>query len=437
MALEMCGLAPASLDVLLLMVELRRSKKSDEYNPKPEGDTDNEAIDTGKIETKKPYAQQRPANTALRQQRLKAWHPILTHSTVLPLLFGLGVFFAVLGAVMYWSALQVNELTIQYSTCRDEAPQNNLAPIPSKYVSYRFHSSNKSMYENPPQWSKTPVPPGPGREDNPARFNCTLYFTIPAQMDSSVFLYYKLTNFYQNHRRYMKSIDSEQLLSKPRTADQLQDAECKPLGKDPVSGLSVYPCGLIANSVFNDTFQSPVLLDQNNQPQSTYEMSENNIIWSGEAKRYRTPTYSANDVVPPPFWQGAEGPFGYPSGRYEEGKLFDPSRNEHFQVWMRTAAFPTFRKLYMRNDTAPMQAGRYSLLVGDNYPVNMYGGTKSIVISTASWIGGRSFMIGLSHIAVAALCFALGILLTAKQIIKPRRVGDTSFLSWNKPHKQH
>lgn len=420
------------------MLNWRRSRNSKEHDPKLTEDTDTDGKDVNKKEPKKPYAQQRPANTALRQQRLKAWHPILTHSTVLPLLFGLGTFFAVLGAVLYWSALQVNELTIQYSDCRNEAPQNgDLSPIPSKYFTYRFHSSNQSMYENPPQWSARRIPPSPGREQNPPRYNCTLYFTIPAQMDSSVFLYYKLTSFYQNHRRYMKSIDPMQMMNKPRTADQLQGDQCKPLGKDPVSGLSVYPCGLIANSVFNDTFDSPVSLTEDNQPQGTYEMSEKNIIWSGEAKHYKTPTYSAKDVVPPPFWQGAEGPFGYSSGRYEEGKLFDPSKNEHFQVWMRTAAFPTFRKLYMRNDTVPMAAGRYSIVIGDNYPVNMFDGTKSIVLSTSSWMGGRSFMIGLSHIAVAALCFALGIALTAKQLVKPRRVGDTSFLSWNNPPKQH
>ena len=84
-------------------------------------------------EKKKPYALQKPANTALRQQRLKAWHPILSHSTVLPILFGMGVFFAVLGGVMYWSSVRVNELTIEYSSCRDERPQSG-APeyIPSK-----------------------------------------------------------------------------------------------------------------------------------------------------------------------------------------------------------------------------------------------------------------------------------------------------------------
>lgn len=61
----------------------------------------------GRKEPKKPYMLQRPANTALRQQRLKAWHPLLTHATVLPLLVGAGVLFAIIGAVAYWTVEQV------------------------------------------------------------------------------------------------------------------------------------------------------------------------------------------------------------------------------------------------------------------------------------------------------------------------------------------
>ena len=388
-------------------------------------------------EKKKPYALQKPANTALRQQRLKAWHPILSHSTVLPILFGMGVFFAVLGGVMYWSSVRVNELTIEYSSCRDEAPQSGPPEnIPSKYYKYRFHSKRDLKNMQPPQWSAERIQPGPGREKNPARYRCTISFSIPEQLDPGVFLYYKLTNFYQNHRRYMKSMDYLQLLNKPRTADELQSDQCKPLGRDPHTNLAVYPCGLIANSVFNDTFTSPIMLDEGGKEISTYNMSEKNIIWQSEYKHYKTPTYNASEIVPPPYWQGAEGPFGYPSGRYEEGKVFDPSKNEHFQVWMRTAAFPHFRKLYMRNDNDPMNVGRYSIEIKDNYPVNMFHGTKAIVLSTASWVGGRSIVMGASHIAVAALCFLLGFALTGMQLARPRRVGDTRYLSWNNPPKQ-
>ena len=417
------------------MLDLRLGKHEADDPTKQEEEDDSMK---GQKVKKKPYALQKPANTALRQQRLKAWHPILTHSTVLPLLFGIGVFFAVLGAVMYWSATQVNELTIEYSSCRDEAPRTGVAPadVPAKYYNYRFRHNHDKQHRAPVQWNVEEIPHSPGHENNPPRFRCTLYFTIPEQMGPGVFLYYELTNFYQNHRRYMKSMDYLQLLDKPRTADQLQKDQCKPLGRDPNTGLAVYPCGLIANSVFNDTFASPVLINAENAPIRNYSMSEKNIIWSEEYRHYRTPTYNVSEIVPPPFWQGAEGPFGYPSGRYEEGKVFDPSKNEHFQVWMRTAAFPYFRKLYKRNDTDPMIPGRYSLVVEDNYPVNMFKGTKSVVLSTSSWIGGRSLVIGASHISVAALCFLLGIVLSGMQLLRPRRVGDTSYLSWNNPRKQ-
>ncbi|KAL4399868.1 alkylphosphocholine resistance protein Lem3 [Malassezia pachydermatis] len=424
----------------MLNLSLGKKTAKDISKSEDEEGEDEDAIDKTKNskEPKKPYALQRPPNTALRQQRLKAWHPILSHSTVLPLFFGLGIFFAVLGGVMYSASLHVNEMTIQYSKCQTEAPRDgSFAVLPPKYYSYHFKDQNKIPEDQRPQWTVAEIPHLPGHENNPARFRCTLHFTVPQDLEPGVFLYYKLTNFYQNHRRYMKSMDFPQLLGNVRTAKELQDSTCKPLGQDPVTGKAVYPCGLVANSVFNDTFQSPQLLGPDQQAISTYNMSEKNIVWPDEWKHYKPTQMNASDIVPPPFWQGAEGSqFGYPTGRYEEGNIFDPTKSEHFQVWMRTAAFPTFRKLYMRNDTAVMTAGRYAIEIEDNYPVEMFGGTKSIIISTASWVGGRSFFIGGSHIGLAALCFLMGIILTIKQIVRPRRVGDSSYLSWNNPRAQ-
>jgi hypothetical protein len=64
-------------------------------------------------------------------------------------------------------------------------------------------------------------------------------------------LYYRLTNFYQNHRRYVKSVDQGQLQGQNLTAAQLDsDGGCTPLTNAP-NGKPYYPCGLIANSQFN------------------------------------------------------------------------------------------------------------------------------------------------------------------------------------------
>lgn len=64
-------------------------------------------------------------------------------------------------------------------------------------------------------------------------------------------MYYGLTNFYQNHRRYVKSRDDAQLLgefSSPVSTD------CIPFNEN-TNGKQIVPCGAIANSLFNDTLK--------------------------------------------------------------------------------------------------------------------------------------------------------------------------------------
>lgn len=61
-----------------------------------------------------------------------------------------------------------------------------------------------------------------------------------------VYLYYGLDNFYQNHRRYVKSRDDNQLLGKEVTS---VSNDCNPYGS--FEGKIYAPCGAIANSMFN------------------------------------------------------------------------------------------------------------------------------------------------------------------------------------------
>lgn len=383
-------------------------------------DTDSDASSAKGL---RKYAQRKPANTAFKQQRLKAWQPILTPRTVLPAFFLVAIVFAPIGAVIYYFAEKVNEFTIDYTQCRTAGAAQ--AQIPSSKYEYQLHDRNSSNFQ-PPTWSW-----------DAATSTCSLYFSVPTKLESSVFLYYKLTNYYQNHRRYVKSFDANQLKGHVVSYSTIKGGTCKPVDVDPATHKIVYPCGLIANSVFNDTFGDPVLLNVagSDSANQTYYMSEKNIIWPGESKKYGPTQYKPDQIVPPPYWLGADGSYGFPNG-YTEGNVFDPTHDEHFQVWMRIAGLPTFRKLYKRNDTAPMEPGRYLLQVVDNYPVAMFDGTKSVVFSTASWVGGRNPFLGLSFIAVAAFAMLLGLIFTARHLIKPRRLGDMSYLSWNQPESK-
>lgn len=85
---------------------------------------------------------------------------------------------------------------------------------------------------------------------------CTVKFTIPDTMKKPVFVYYRLSNFYQNHRRYVKSVDAKQLSGAARTVADLSGGSCDPLAvfKEGDAQFPIYPCGLIANSVFNGKY---------------------------------------------------------------------------------------------------------------------------------------------------------------------------------------
>ena len=60
-------------------------------------------------------------------------------------------------------------------------------------------------------------------------------------------MYYGLKSFYQNHRRYVKSLDNYQLAGDKVSSPS---SDCEPFAKDRKGNIYA-PCGAIANSLFN------------------------------------------------------------------------------------------------------------------------------------------------------------------------------------------
>lgn len=65
-------------------------------------------------------------------------------------------------------------------------------------------------------------------------------------------MYYGLTNFYQNHRRYVKSRDDNQLLGK--LASKYVSYDCMPFDYTKSDNKPIAPCGAIANSLFSGKY---------------------------------------------------------------------------------------------------------------------------------------------------------------------------------------
>merc|ERR1719424_1842745 len=113
----------------------------------------------------------KPKDTAFRQQNLKAWRPILTPKLVILLFLFVGCVFMPIGIAVIAASGSVTEIdSIDYSrACCVE----------------NCESTDTSL-----------------RVD---RNPCDINISVPHDLEPPVYMYYKMTNYYQNHRRYVKS----------------------------------------------------------------------------------------------------------------------------------------------------------------------------------------------------------------------------------------
>ncbi|OCT78348.1 cell cycle control protein 50A [Xenopus laevis] len=320
----------------------------------------------------------KPDNTAFKQQRLPAWQPILTAGTVLPAFFIIGTLFIPIGIGIFVTSNNIREFEIDYTGIDPSSPC--------------YKCSNVTL--------------------NGPSCNCTINFTLDYAFESNVFMYYGLSNFYQNHRRYVKSRDDSQL-NGDKSSLTNPSKECEPYrinGSKPIA-----PCGAIANSMFSDKLS---LFQIVNGVEKKIQLTKKGIAWwTDKNVKFKNPTGNTSNLEA--IFSGTTKPINWKKPVYE----LDPSDlenngfiNEDFIVWMRTAALPTFRKLYRliekTDATYPaLEPGNYSLHIEYNYPVLSFDGRKRMILSTISWMGGKNPFLGIAYITVGSICFFLGVVL--------------------------
>jgi hypothetical protein len=104
--------------------------------------------------------------------------------------------------------------------------------------------------------------------------------------------------------------------------------------------------------------------------------------------------------------------------------------NEHFIVWMRVAPTPQFRKLYGWFNQSIRAGTRLTFTVNANYAVVPFHGSKTLVISTNNIFGGRNNVTWIVFVAMGAFFLLSGVFFLAKQIFRPRKLGDPRYLHY-------
>ena len=155
--------------------------------------------------------------------------------------------------------LQVSEMTFDYTDCwnlQNSTAMDNLTFFPMPSYSYDLRASDREKSVTPPTYAYFYDPTALPNQTH----SCIIQFDIVADLQAPVFQYYKLTNFYQNNRRYVQSLDTSQLQGAYVDVNTLSGGNCKPLAVTSDGTKGIYPCGLIANSVFNGTFVALLII---------------------------------------------------------------------------------------------------------------------------------------------------------------------------------
>lgn len=343
-----------------------------------------------------------------------------------------------MGIILLVFSDNVQEYSFNYTRCIKTAP-STFAAAPSDLGNVPFEW--KSVKSLPEHYSK--YFPDEFFDSSSQNNFCELRFTVKKPINGPVFLYYGLNNFYQNQRLYMKSVDWGQLRGEARSYDQLGD--CSPLvapsdgaiDKETGKKIVYYPCGLIANSMFNDsisglvTFSTEGGLTQPPPEPVIVNFPPKDITWPYESSKYGVSNYTVNEVLPPPFWRHNSK---YVDAKGHYIKLPNLAKDFRFQNWMKVAGLPHFRKLYGRHD-GDVEATTYTLLINSAYEVESYGATKSVIISNTSWFGGKNDFLGYAFVANGGIFLLFGIVFLIRHLMAPRKLGDTSLLSWNQASK--
>uniref|UniRef100_A0A6G1S7I1 Cell cycle control protein 50A n=1 Tax=Aceria tosichella TaxID=561515 RepID=A0A6G1S7I1_9ACAR len=228
---------------------------------------------------------------------------------------------------------------------------------------------------------------------------CRLNFTLENDLETGrVYIYYGLSNFYQNYRFLMHTRLYKQLSGDLDTRYLPQFCRTK-------ENKTTLPCGQLANVLFDDEYTLAYASG------SAFPLDKHNTVLEGSrGYLFKNPVnFNKSDYAPPPRW--GKDLFSLDTGQQSNNGL----ENGPFIVWMTVSTFGDFRKLYATVElpTKQLRKGVYTLDIDYKYGVHLAGGEKTIRIETMGRIGpnNNGLIVALGCLSLIYICMFLFIAL--------------------------
>lgn len=136
-------------------------------------------------------------HSKFKQQMLPAWRPVPSFGSTMIIFAVFGVVFLSLGIVLYIMSDKIQDSLLQY----DVSIENGGCGVPTHV----------------------------GGRSDAGKNECVVDLKIDTKIEGPIYVYYQLENFYQNHRRYVKSRSNTQLLGEDLALDSSAIKDCDPI----------------------------------------------------------------------------------------------------------------------------------------------------------------------------------------------------------------
>eukprot|EP00405_Crypthecodinium_cohnii_P042710 CAMPEP_0206559476 /NCGR_PEP_ID=MMETSP0325_2-20121206/20417_1 /ASSEMBLY_ACC=CAM_ASM_000347 /TAXON_ID=2866 /ORGANISM="Crypthecodinium cohnii, Strain Seligo" /LENGTH=944 /DNA_ID=CAMNT_0054060985 /DNA_START=14 /DNA_END=2849 /DNA_ORIENTATION=- len=315
----------------------------------------------------------KPPTNAFSQQSLPYMQNVLNTVRILCLSISIGILLLVLGIFVLDKSSEVKQFSVQYD---------------GEWRQPREAKEHEMIYS--PCAANTATPN-----------SCTIQVTVPEDMEPPISVVYEVTPFYQNYYSYQASVIFDQLKG-TIVSDTYIDTYCTSEStRVTASGQAIFPCGLVANSVFNDTIEFMEVSMKDDDPRLT---------WDSDYDRFANPAEYPDDDAYSWIYER------YPTVTTKAKGV----KNRHFVDWMFPSFFGYVRNTYGFIDDKLSQGQTLTMRINASYPVTSLEAEKRIVLSTRNGLGGRHSTLGWLLIGSGITCFVMARKLCPRTAGKPR-----------------